>query len=198
MAPLQFEILTAERRVYSDEVDMVIAPGQLGELGILPNHAPLLTPLQPGELRIKKGSEEVAIAVTGGFLEMFQNKLTVLADAAERADEIDVERAERALARAQEQVKTGASDADSGCRPCRDQAVTTKGEGSRAPSQTGWWRSAVFPGIAGIPVCLKTYRLGYSDCPSGVLRWKVKVCRDNTGSMFRTHTPSGTCGEIGA
>ena len=71
-----------------------------------------MTPLQPGELRIKKGSEEVAIAVTGGFLEMFQNKLTVLADAAERADEIDVERAERALARAQEQVKTGASDAD--------------------------------------------------------------------------------------
>ena len=112
MAPLQFEILTAERRIYSDEVDMVVAPGQLGELGILPNHAPLLTPLQPGELRIKKGGEEVAIAVTGGFLEMFQNKLTVLADAAERADEIDVERAERALARAQEQVKTGASDAD--------------------------------------------------------------------------------------
>ena len=112
MAPLQFEILTAERRVYSDEVDMVIAPGQLGELGILPNHAPLLTPLQPGELRIKKGSEEVAIAVTGGFLEMFQNKLTVLADAAERADEIDVERAEQAMARAQEQIRTGASDAD--------------------------------------------------------------------------------------
>ena len=112
MAPLQFEILTAERRVYSDEVDMVIAPGQLGELGILPSHAPLLTPLQPGELRIKKGSEEVAIAVTGGFLEMFQNKLTVLADAAERADEIDVERAEQAMARAQEQIRTGASDAD--------------------------------------------------------------------------------------
>ena len=90
--PLRFEILTAERRVYSDEVDMVVAPGQLGELGILPNHAPLLTPLQPGELRIKKGSDEVVIAVSGGFLEMFQDQLTILADAAERAEEIDVER----------------------------------------------------------------------------------------------------------
>ena len=112
MAPLQFEILTAERRVYADEVDMVVAPGQLGELGILPNHAPLLSPLQPGELRIKKGGEEIDIAVSGGFVEMFQNKLTVLADAAERADEIDVERAERAMARAQERIKTGGSDAD--------------------------------------------------------------------------------------
>ena len=112
MSPLQFEILTAERRVYSDEVDMVVAPGQLGELGILPSHAPLLTPLQPGELRIKKGDEEVAIAVSGGFLEMFQDRLTVLADAAERADEIDVERAQRAMDQAQEQIKTGATDAD--------------------------------------------------------------------------------------
>ena len=112
MSPLQFEILTAERRVYADEVDMVVAPGQLGELGILPNHAPLLSPLQPGELRIKKGGEEIDIAVSGGFVEMFQNKLTVLADAAERADEIDVERAERAMARAQERIKTGGSDAD--------------------------------------------------------------------------------------
>ena len=112
MSPLQFEILTAERRVYSDEVDMVVAPGQLGELGVLPSHAPLLTPLQPGELRIKKGGEEVAIAVSGGFLEMFQDRLTVLADAAERADEIDVERAQRAMDQAQEQIKTGATDAD--------------------------------------------------------------------------------------
>ena len=112
MSPLQFEILTAERRVYADEVDMVVAPGQLGELGILPNHAPLLSPLQPGELRIKKGGEEIDIAVSGGFVEMFQNKLTVLADAAERADEIDVERAEKAMARAQEQIKSGGSDAD--------------------------------------------------------------------------------------
>ena len=112
MSPLQFEILTAERRVYADEVDMVVAPGQLGELGILPNHAPLLSPLQPGELRIKKGGEEIDIAVSGGFVEMFQNKLTVLADAAERADEIDVERAEKAMARAQERIKSGGSDAD--------------------------------------------------------------------------------------
>ena len=71
-----------------------------------------VSPLQPGELRIKKGGEEIDIAVSGGFVEMFQNKLTVLADAAERADEIDVERAEKAMARAQERIKSGGSDAD--------------------------------------------------------------------------------------
>ena len=112
MAPLQLEILTAERQVYSDEVDMVIAPGFLGDLGVLPRHASLLTPLQSGELRVRKGSDEVAIAVSGGFLEVFNDKLTVLADAAERADEIDVERAQAAMAKAEEQIKTGATDSD--------------------------------------------------------------------------------------
>lgn len=112
MATLQLEIVTAERVVYSDEVDMVVAPGIMGELGILPRHAPLLTALKPGELRIKKGNDEIDMAISGGFLEVFQNKLTILADAAERADEIDVERAEAAMKRAEEGVKTASTDTD--------------------------------------------------------------------------------------
>ena len=112
MATLILEIVTAERVIYSDDVDMVIAPGIMGELGILPRHAPLLTALQPGELRVRKGSEEITMAVSGGFLEVFQNKLTVLADAAERAEEIDVERAQQAIKRAEESVSTSASDVE--------------------------------------------------------------------------------------
>ncbi|MEE9324648.1 MAG: ATP synthase F1 subunit epsilon, partial [Dehalococcoidia bacterium] len=67
MATLRLEIVTAERIVYSDDVNMVIAPGIEGQLGILPRHAPLLTTLQPGELRIKKEGDEISMAVTGGF-----------------------------------------------------------------------------------------------------------------------------------
>ena len=81
---LKIEIITAERVVYTDDVNMVSAPGIEGRLGILPRHAPLMTMLAPGELRAKKGGEEISIAVTGGFMEVFQNKVTVLADAAEQ------------------------------------------------------------------------------------------------------------------
>ncbi len=109
---LKLEILTAERQIYSGEVDIVIAPGELGELGILPRHAPLLTPLQPGELRIRKGNEEITMTVTGGFMEMFQDTLTILADAAERAEEIDVERAREAMRKAEERIRTTTSDMD--------------------------------------------------------------------------------------
>ncbi len=112
MAGLKLEIVTAERVVYSDDVDMVIAPGIMGELGILPRHAPLLTALQPGELRVRKDGDEVGMAITGGFMEVFQNKLTILADAAERAEEIDAERAQEAVKRAEEKLKSSASDVD--------------------------------------------------------------------------------------
>ena len=104
MASIKLDIVTAERAVYSGEVDMVVAPGVEGQLGILPHHAPLMTMLQPGELRIKKGGEEVSLAISGGFLEVRPDKVVVLADAAERADEIDIARAEAAKRRAQEQL----------------------------------------------------------------------------------------------
>lgn len=105
MAKLNLEIVTAERPVYSDEVNVVIAPGIMGQLGILPNHAPLMTMLEPGELCIRKNSEETYIAISGGFLEVLQNRVVILADTAERADEIDISRAEDAKRRAQEQLQ---------------------------------------------------------------------------------------------
>ncbi len=102
--PIKLEVVTAERLVLSDQVDMVIAPGSEGELGILSHHTPLMTMLKPGELRYKKGNEEASLAVTGGFLEVRPDHVIVLADAAERADEIDATRAEAARKRAQERL----------------------------------------------------------------------------------------------
>ena len=103
--PMNLEIITAERQVYSDEVDMVIAPGFDGQLGILPMHAPLMTMLKPGELTVKKsGEEDMYVAVSGGFMEVLGNKVSVLADACERSDEIDEQRAEEAIQRAQDRL----------------------------------------------------------------------------------------------
>ena len=102
MSGIKLDIVTAERADYSEEVDIVIAPGVEGQLGILPHHAPLMTTLQPGELLIRKGGEELSVAISGGFLEVRPDRIIVLADAAERADEIDLARAEEAKRRAQE------------------------------------------------------------------------------------------------
>jgi F-type H+-transporting ATPase subunit epsilon len=104
MAGIRLDIVTAEQAVYSEEVEMVIAPGVEGQLGILPHHIPLMTTLQAGELRIKKGGEEISLAISGGFLEVRPDRVVVLADAAERAEEIDVARAEAAKRRAQERL----------------------------------------------------------------------------------------------
>jgi len=104
MSSIRLDIVTAERAVYADDVDMVIAPGVEGQLGILPHHAPLMTILQAGELRVKKGGEEISLAISGGFLEVRPDRVVVLADAAERAEEIDMARAEEAKRRAQERL----------------------------------------------------------------------------------------------
>jgi F-type H+-transporting ATPase subunit epsilon len=112
LANIRFEIVTAEKVIYSDEVDVVIAPGIEGELAILPNHAPLLTMLQVGELRLRKDGEETAIFVSGGFLEVMHNRVTILADTAERAEEIDIERAEEAKRLAEERLRTRPADID--------------------------------------------------------------------------------------
>src|SRR4030042_185466 len=105
MSTIKLEIVTAERLIYSEDVNMVVAPGVIGYLGILPHHAPLMTMLKPGELRIKKESEEISLAVTGGFMEVRPDKILVLADAAERAEEIDITRAEAAKKRAEDRLK---------------------------------------------------------------------------------------------
>ncbi len=112
MADMRLEIVTAERVVYSEDVSVLVAPGDAGELGILPNHAPLLTTLAPGEMRVTKDGEETYMAVSGGFLEVIGNKVTILADTAEQADEIDEARAESALERARERVESASSDMD--------------------------------------------------------------------------------------
>ena len=112
MAPMLLEIVTAESLVYSEEIDVLVAPGTDGELGILPRHAPLLTALKPGEIRVVKDGEDTYMAVSGGFMEVIGNKITILADTAERVDDIDVERAEEALKLAQERVEARASDMD--------------------------------------------------------------------------------------
>ena len=104
MASIRLDIVTAEREVYAEDVDVVVAPGVEGQLGILPHHAPLMTTLQAGELRVRKGGEEVSMAISGGFIEVRPDKVVVLADTAERAEEIDVARAEEAKQRARERL----------------------------------------------------------------------------------------------
>jgi len=106
MAKLRFELVSPERIVHSDDgVDMVIAPGADGELGILPKHTPLLTALGIGELRLRKGEEEESFAVHGGFLEVLGNRVIVMADVAEQADEIDLARSEEARERAERRYR---------------------------------------------------------------------------------------------
>ncbi len=103
MAKLQVEIVTGERTVYSEtDVDMVVVPGADGSLGILPKHAPLISTLATGELRVKKGGSEESIVIFGGFVEVTPTKVVVLADTAERAGEIDLARAEIARRKAEE------------------------------------------------------------------------------------------------
>jgi F-type H+-transporting ATPase subunit epsilon len=99
---LKLEIVTQERSIYSDDVDFVIAPGVEGELGILPNHCPLITMLQPGELKIIKKDEEILIAIGGGFLEVRPDRIIILADVADRDDEIDMQKVEEAIRRAEQ------------------------------------------------------------------------------------------------
>jgi F-type H+-transporting ATPase subunit epsilon len=97
---LTLTIVSPERELYSGEVDIVLAPGIDGQLGILPNHAPLITQLADGELCARVGDEEYYFAIHGGFMHVLPHKVTVLADVAERAEEIDIERARAARQRA--------------------------------------------------------------------------------------------------
>jgi len=113
MANLRIEIVTAERTILQDEAEMLIAPGIEGQLGILPRHAPLLTALEPGEVRLKKsGADASFLVVSGGFLEIRDDTVTILADAAEHAEEIDVPRAEEAMRRAEERIRMRGADID--------------------------------------------------------------------------------------
>jgi F-type H+-transporting ATPase subunit epsilon len=105
MATIRCEIVTVERLVYEDDVDSVIAPAVMGEVQILPDHAPMITALSPGELVIEKGGAQEPFALGGGYLEVLANKVTVMADTAEHADEIDLARAQEARERAEQMLR---------------------------------------------------------------------------------------------
>ena len=105
MATLHLEIVTQEKRLYSGDVDMIVAPGSEGELGILPHHAPLLTTLKEGALRVKRGGGEEYFSIGGGFMEVQPDHVIVLADVAEKAEDIDVARADEARRRAEQLLK---------------------------------------------------------------------------------------------
>ena len=110
--PMRLEIVTAERILFEGEVDVVVVPGADGEIGVLPKHAALMTVLQPGELRYRTGDREEQFVVTGGFVEVRGDRVSVLADAAEHIDEIDMARVEEAIARAQERIAEQRGDVD--------------------------------------------------------------------------------------
>ncbi|MBF6600704.1 MAG: F0F1 ATP synthase subunit epsilon [Dehalococcoidia bacterium] len=104
--PLSVEIVTVERTVLQEEgIDEVVAPGADGQLAVLPEHAAFMTMLQPGELILKRGNDELPFAVTGGFFEVLDDRVVVLADAAERVEEIDMQRAEQARERARQAIE---------------------------------------------------------------------------------------------
>nr|WP_206767817.1 F0F1 ATP synthase subunit epsilon [Brevibacillus formosus] len=99
------EVVTPERVVYSGQAEMVIARGLQGEIGIMPNHMPLVTPLKTAPVRIKtEGDKEVKMAVSGGFMEVRGDKVTILAETAELPGDIDVERAKAAKERAEKRL----------------------------------------------------------------------------------------------
>jgi len=102
--PIPLRVVSVERSLFEGDVDFIVATGAEGELGILPRHGPLMTILKPGALRIKQGGEEQLLFVGGGFLEVLPDRVTVLADVAEHAEEISVASAEEARRRAQEKL----------------------------------------------------------------------------------------------
>jgi F-type H+-transporting ATPase subunit epsilon len=105
--PIRCEIVSQDRMVFEGDADMVVLPGSAGEMGILPNHAPLLTTLKYGILKVRLRGEEQVFAVAGGVAEVQPDIVTVLADTAENVAEIDVARAEAARRRAEEMLKAG-------------------------------------------------------------------------------------------
>ncbi|HVD47992.1 MAG TPA: F0F1 ATP synthase subunit epsilon [Candidatus Limnocylindria bacterium] len=110
--PIPLRVVSVERSLFEGDVDFIVANGADGELGILPRHAALMTSLKPGPLKITQGDKETLLFVGGGFLEVLPDRVTVLADTAERADEISIEKAEEARKRAQEKLAGTLSTAE--------------------------------------------------------------------------------------
>jgi F-type H+-transporting ATPase subunit epsilon len=113
MSTLRLEIVTPERKVYENDVNMVVVKGVAGELGILPQHIPLVTPLKVAPVKAKIGNTEEFIAVHGGFMEVRKDKVVILAEAAELGSDIDVSRARSAKERAELRLAQKQSDVNS-------------------------------------------------------------------------------------
>jgi F-type H+-transporting ATPase subunit epsilon len=112
MGKLHLEVVTPEKVMVSQEVEIVVAPGSLGEFGVLEGHVPFLSGIVPGELRYSVGGHTEHFVVTTGFSEVSDNRVSVLVDAAEKASEIDVERARKAMERAKERLAADRSSED--------------------------------------------------------------------------------------
>lgn len=113
------EIVTPERIVYTNEVEMVVAPAIDGEVGILPLHVPLVTALNPGEIRVKYGDTLEWFAISGGYMQVHEDKVIVLADHAAAASQIDVDRAKAAAQRASERLAQISSEDKAGIDACQ-------------------------------------------------------------------------------
>jgi F-type H+-transporting ATPase subunit epsilon len=109
---MKLALVTPERTVFSDEVNAVIAPGTGGQMGILPHHIPLVSTLQPGEVLIRKGEQDWYVAISGGFIIVQRNGVTILADSAEKMEEIDLASAEEASQSARQQASRHSYDTD--------------------------------------------------------------------------------------
>lgn len=113
MAGLTLTVVTPEREVLrAEDVEIVLAPGVDGQLGILPRHAPLVSELEPGTLCLRQGGVETCLSITGGFLEVMNDRASVLADASELADEIDLEEAEQSLEAARRDLEAACHSRD--------------------------------------------------------------------------------------
>ena len=110
MATLKLEIITPEAVTYSEDVDMVTLPGIEGEMGIFPHHVPLLTQVVPGEILVRKGGEQIFLAVGEGFAEITEERVAILTDMAVKADSIDEAKAEEARLRAEQRLKEKVSE----------------------------------------------------------------------------------------
>lgn len=110
MSKMHLDIVTPERKVYSEEVDMIVTRAAGGDIGILPKHAPLVSPLGVTTVRVKKDGKEESIAVNGGFLEVRPDRVTILAETAELPGQIDLERAKAAKERAEKRLQAGDGD----------------------------------------------------------------------------------------
>jgi F-type H+-transporting ATPase subunit epsilon len=144
MATVRLDFVSQDHMVFSGEVNEILAPGIDGELGILPRHAPMITVLKPGEVLVKReGQEDLFFAVSGGWMEVLPSQVTILARTAERSDEIDVQRAEAARARAEELLAQGVTREE---RAGLEMQLRRSQIRLRVGRKQGGWRGTTGPG----------------------------------------------------